>query len=154
MTENFRTWTLQLLPDCPLSTWEGDKTRCRWCNAELPKRRTVWCSDECSTAFSANHFWNVSSWAARRRDEQQCVICRRDPLVVYEEMLAQGTPRYFARRYLILQVHHMTPVLGKHGEPGCRHHLDGLETLCLFHHVERHHGANVEANQLVLGDAA
>lgn len=37
-----------------------------------------------------------------------------------------------------LQVHHLTPVLGKHAVTGCHHHLDGLETLCHEHHVEAH----------------
>jgi len=35
-----------------------------------------------------------------------------------------------------LEVNHRTPVLGKHAEAGCHHHLDGLETLCHRHHLE------------------
>lgn len=29
-----------------------------------------------------------------------------------------------------LEVNHITPILGRHGEFGCLHHRDGLETLC------------------------
>lgn len=69
-----------------------------------------------------------------------CVECRVDPRAAQTKALADGLESKLARRYIVLQVHHKTPVLGKHGVFGCHHHLIGLETVCLHHHLERHHG--------------
>lgn len=42
--------------------------------------------------------------------------------------------RWVARRQL--EVNHLVPILGRHGEFGCHHHLDGLETLCHTCHLQ------------------
>jgi hypothetical protein len=125
---------------CSASKWEGDTSLCRWCNGELPKRRTRWCSDDCSWSFTRNHMWSSASRAARKRDGDMCVECRMYPRDARDKALADHLQPAQARRYLVLQVHHKTPVLGQHGVFGCHHHLDGLETVCLHHHLERHHG--------------
>ena len=138
---------------CTASAWQGESGRCHWCNAELTGRRTAWCSDACAAEFGRNHWWTSASRAARRRDDSRCVECARDPRDVYAEKIAAGWTERDARRFLTLQVHHRIPVLGRHGETGCHHHLDGLETVCLWHHLERHHGAS-HGEQLALGDAA
>ena len=137
---------------CTASAWEGDTTRCRWCNSELPPRRRRWCSDECATTWGRNHWWTAASKAAMRRDRRRCVDCRIDPRDAHQAALGAGIDPARARRFLTLQVHHKTPVLGRHGETGCHHHLDGLETVCLHHHLERHHG--VQPVQLTLGAVA
>jgi hypothetical protein len=33
-----------------------------------------------------------------------------------------------------LEVNHVVPCIGKHGQLSCAHHLDNLETLCLSCH--------------------
>jgi hypothetical protein len=40
--------------------------------------------------------------------------------------------RYNAAR---LEVNHKVPILGRHGQSGCHHHLDGVETLCRRCHL-------------------
>lgn len=35
-----------------------------------------------------------------------------------------------------MEVNHRVPVLGRHGENGCHHHQDGIETLCHGCHVD------------------
>lgn len=34
-----------------------------------------------------------------------------------------------------LEVNHIEPILGRHGQNGCHHHLEGIETLCHACHV-------------------
>lgn len=102
--------------DCPLSSWEGDEGRCRWCNVELTGRRKAWCSDAHAELFNINHVWNFTRWAALRRDGRRCVRCG----------WAVGG----------LEVNHIVPVLGKHIVIGCHHHLAGVVTLCRTHHLE------------------
>jgi hypothetical protein len=84
--------------------------------------------------------WSNASRAAKKRDAYMCIECRVDPRDARDRALAQALTAREARRYITLQVHHKTPVLGRHGIFGCHHHLDGLETLCLHHHLARHHG--------------
>jgi hypothetical protein len=112
------------LPSCPLSTWGGDPCRCRWCDAEIPPRRRRWCSDACHREYEVNHWWVATRWAALRRDGYACVRPE-----------CPGESR--SQR---VEVHHKVPILGRHGEGGCHHHLDGVETLCHPHHLEAHHG--------------
>ncbi len=129
---------------CPLSTWEGDPKRCRWCNAELPKRRRRWCGDEHAREWDRNHFWNAARFAALRRDGEKCIRCGD-----HDHRDADGI--WHSAR---LQVHHKEPILGRHGETGCHHHLDGLETLCHTHHLEAHHGPRPPRNAQLPLEAA
>lgn len=41
-----------------------------------------------------------------------------------------------ARQAVQLEVNHITPIMGRHAEFGCHHHLEGLETLCHRCHVQ------------------
>jgi hypothetical protein len=125
---------------CTASAWEGDPGRCRACNGELTGRQRAWCSEECSRWFGRHHWWTWASRAAKRRDGNQCVVCRRDPIEVRDEKIAEGWDRRDATKFTILETDHIEPVLGRHAETGCHHHLDGLRTLCAYHHLERHHG--------------
>jgi hypothetical protein len=143
----------EALLECTASSWEGDPKRCRWCNGELTGRQRRWCG-ECGNEFGRNHLWSWASNAAKRRDNYQCVVCRRDPREVYEEKLELGWVPREAHRFLILQVHHRVPVLGRHAETGCHHHLDGLETLCAHHHLERHHGTRKPTDEQLRIEAA
>jgi hypothetical protein len=76
VTANSMTDTLLLA--CLLSDWNGEPTYCRWCNAALEGRRRRWCSDECASAASSNHWFNASRFAVLRRDGHTCVLCRAD----------------------------------------------------------------------------
>lgn len=140
--------TDEALLACTASAWQGTEGQCRWCAKPLTGRRTRWCSDACSAEFGRNHFWTWASHAAKRRDNQQCTECRCDPREARDRALAEGLSARLARRYIVLQVHHKVPVLGRHAEGGCHHHLAGLETLCLHHHLGRHHG--LQTHQLRL----
>lgn len=106
------------LIECSASAWTGEPKRCNWCDAELTGRRTRWCSDECSNNFGRNHYWTWARNAAARRDDHRCQWPGCD------------------KRYS--QVHHKTPILGRHDIGGCHHHLDGLTSLCHAHHLDAH----------------
>lgn len=101
--------------DCDLAYGDNGECRCAWCGDALPQGRTRWCSGKCADAFASNHYWKLARRAAVKRDHRRCVKC--------------------ASRVLI-EVNHKVPVLGRHAEGGCRHHLEGLQTLCHQCHVE------------------
>ena len=115
---------------CPLfEAWDGSLKNCRACNKALTGRQSRWCSDDCANVWGRNHWWTSARKAALKRDEHRCVRCG-----------STGTDYGIGERGL--QVHHKTPVLGRHGETGCHHHVDGLETLCHRCHGLEHHGDN------------
>lgn len=98
---------------CPLSRWTGDPAGCRWCGGPLPEGRARFCRPQCTDEATWNHEFNGDGGAratARRRDRYACRRC------------GSSTD---------LEVHHaVEPALGRHEQPGCHHHLDGLVTLC------------------------
>lgn len=102
---------------CTASAWAGDPKRCRWCDGELTGRRTRWCRDECANEYARNHWWSTASVMAKKRDGWRCVECGSQ---------------------IGLEAHHLIPVLGRHGESGCHHHLEGLVTLCATCHLDAH----------------
>jgi len=83
---------------------------CSWCGGAVPQGRRMWCRDRCANAFWKNHWWPLARRAVRRRDKHACVRC------------GAGRP---------VEVHHIKPCLGAHGEPSCAHHVENLETLCV-----------------------
>jgi 5-methylcytosine-specific restriction endonuclease McrA len=103
------------LMSCPLSTWQGEPGRCRWCNVPLEGRRTSWCSEH-ADAWMDNHYWAFTRKAALSRDNRICV-----------------RPGCGSRAE---EVNHIEPILGKHSQSGCWHHLDNLESLCKPCHLE------------------
>ena len=76
----------------------------------------------------ANHYWGDARRRARERDKNRCKECGSTGL--------RGPKKERG-----LQVHHKTPVNGKHGMSGCHHHLDGLLTLCKPCHLLQHRAA-------------
>jgi 5-methylcytosine-specific restriction endonuclease McrA len=86
---------------------------CSWCGKPVPKGRRMWCRGRCATAFWNNHWWPRARRAAKRRDKYACVRCGR------------GRP---------VEVNHIAPCHGAHGEISCAHHLTNLETLCIACH--------------------
>lgn len=103
--------------ECSLAFGDNPDRHCAWCGTDLPKRRRRWCSDACDNEFGRNHAWNAARPAALRRDDHRCT-------------------REGCDSRLKLEVNHRTPILGRHHEFGCHHHLAGLETLCHRHHVD------------------
>jgi 5-methylcytosine-specific restriction endonuclease McrA len=101
---------------------------CRWCGAELPKRRRTWCSDRCADRFWKNHWWTLARRAVKRRDNYRCTRCGHKPP-------ARSDPRYKRLRATDrLEVNHIEPARGAHRALSCLHHLDNLEALCLACH--------------------
>lgn len=118
-----------LLQTCVLVGWSGPG-HCGWCNRDLGSLKRRWCGaqwveatgrhaarripSECEHLFISNHSWGSARAYAIKRDGG-CVRCG-------------VTAR--------LEVNHIIPILGRHGEYSCIHHLSGLETLCHKHHLE------------------
>lgn len=100
--------------DCPLAHGD-DPGHCSWCGRELVGRQTRWCSPLCPDVFTRNHYWTDARRFVLRRDRRTCQRCGDVPNVP--------------------EVNHKTPILGRHGEGGCHHHVSGLETLCHRCHV-------------------
>jgi hypothetical protein len=111
---------------------------CAWCATALPPRRRTWCSDRCGDAFWANHWWSVARRLAKRRDKYRCTSCgtrapKRPVKAGFKTQAAylKATRAWRAeKRVARLEVNHIVPCAGKHGELSCAHHLDNLETLC------------------------
>lgn len=149
VAHEWKPWMDRGLRACFLSRWRGDPKRCRWCDEPLTGRQRRWCSRECSLTYDRNHVWNVASRRRKTLDGDRCVECDgRTPAEAFELAIERGDYAH-ARRYRRIEVHHLTPILGRHGEIGCHHHLDGLRTLCGYHHVAAHHGEPVAQLRLL-----
>ena len=113
---------------------------CRWCNLEVPPRRSSFCSKWCV------HEWRVRSDPGYlreqvfKRDRGVCAICQRDARTAYFELKrSRGThrERLLARwaltrltRKSLWDADHIVPVVEGGGE--CD--LENLRTLCLICH--------------------
>lgn len=143
-----------LLAVCSLAPPFADGA-CMWCAAELPAGRRSWCSDRCGELFWMNHWWSVARSAAKRRDRYRCRRCgsrgpkrptaaaHRTRNAYLKALRAWRAEKKVAR----LEVNHIDPCGGKHGQLSCVHHLDNLETLCLPCHKE--HTAALRASTAV-----
>lgn len=141
-----------LLQACTLTTYEGAERTCRWCGGPLSGRQQRWCGQPCVDAYLENHDWNTASKAAKRRDGV-CTACgetgdttdlrawgaflRWAYAVQGRHMSPLTEPGRTIRRLFEhealqrrLETDHIEPILGRHGQGGCHHHLDGLRTLC------------------------
>lgn len=152
------TATARVLAECSLRTapWPTPAGVCCWCATPLPPRRRRWCSDDCERSFTVNHQWGSTRYAAVKRDGSACVRCGEDGstleawwcLLLACAKRAGRPPGWTdpdyqeayrllqrARAAVRLEVNHREPILGRHAEFGCHHHLDGVETLCHRCHV-------------------
>ena len=115
---------------------------CRWCGKELPANRRTWCSERCAGRFWNNHWWPLARRAVKRRDRYRCTGCGHVPPKRPAAKEFHARAFYLkafrlwraVRRTERLEVHHRVPCLGTHATPGCAHHLDNLETLCVTCH--------------------
>jgi 5-methylcytosine-specific restriction protein A len=113
---------------------------CRWCNLEVPPRRSTFCSDWCV------HEWKLRSDPGYlrdqvfQRDQGICAICKVDTRAAYFELKrSRGThrERLLARwglkrinRKSLWDADHIVPV----AEGGGECDVDNLRTLCLACH--------------------
>jgi hypothetical protein len=126
-----------LLAVCSLAPALADGA-CAWCGTELPPRRRSWCSDRCGDAFWANHWWSVARRTAKKRDRYRCTRCGAQPPKRPARTKFSSQTKYLAamrswrkaKRTARLEVNHIDPCAGKHGQLSCMHHLSNLETLC------------------------
>ena len=119
------------------------RSLCRWCNLEVPPRRSSFCSDWCV------HEWRLRSnpgylrEQVLKRDRGICAICRIDTRAAYGELRrSRGTHRLrlLAKwglkrltRKTLWDADHILPVVEGGGE--CD--LQNLRTLCLLCHREQ-----------------
>ena len=152
--------------DCALAFGDNTDGRCNWCGVELTGRQVRWCSPDHRDIFAIHHYWTDARAAALKRDARTCQRCGRseqpEDLWAWRRFLESIRPRPHLRdvpdwrewttvtadwqaaddilraeeRARSMEVNHKVPILGRHAEAGCHHHLDGLETLCHRCHVE------------------
>ena len=97
------------------------------CRAELPSRRTAYCSDKHAREFERNHVWLAARRAARRRARWACERCGFKPSEVRKDREAR---RAFSRFELRLEVNHILPLAGSYRSVTCLNHQTNLEVLC------------------------
>lgn len=174
--------TDRVIATCDLrpGPWPAMARTCIWCGGRIPARSTRWCADGCAAEFTRQHKWSAARAAAISRDRHQCVRCgvsadeKKRELAAVKALILTLTAthpmglarwregRTAERLYLqphLLEVNHRTPILGRHHEFGCHHHVDGLETLCHACHVRetavqfRHRTAGAAIDhQLAMGE--
>jgi hypothetical protein len=134
------TDTMASARDCPMrgASDPVPAGHCWWGGEELQGRRLRWCSDACLSVYRVNHEWRAASWAARRRDGDRCRRCglhaKDDANVKLRRRDWYSDGRDLVE-YWPMEVNHVEPRRGAGYDPGCHHHLDGLETLCHRCHV-------------------
>jgi hypothetical protein len=97
------------------------------CRAELPPRRTAFCSDKHAVEFERNHVWMAARRAARRRARWACERCGFKPSEARKDPEAR---RRYSRAELRLEVNHIAPLAGSYRTVTCLNHQSNLEVLC------------------------
>ena len=97
------------------------------CRAELPARRTAYCSDRHAREFERNHIWFAARRVARRRAGYACERCGFRPADIRRDPEAR---RRYARHALRLEVNHVVPLAGAYRLVSCANHQANLEVLC------------------------
>lgn len=104
---------------------------CRWCGVEVPKGRTLWCSQRCVDEFVVRKGDGRAARIVFERDKGVCALCGLDTEVLraatrghdqWNELVRRG----FNRCQRLWQADHVTPVVEGGGACG----LDNLRTLC------------------------
>jgi 5-methylcytosine-specific restriction endonuclease McrA len=108
----------------PLGQEPTPRGGCAWCGDPLPKRARRWCTAHRFT-YAENHSW---TWAreAIKREASVADVVPAAPYLVHGPYGCSRCGRVVDR----IEVNHRVPILGRHDEAGCHHHLDGLEALC------------------------
>ena len=96
------------------------KGHCWRCDAELPKYRRKWCSDDCALLYARNHSWGFARFAALKRDNHTCQRCGI-------KVIDSHT---YPDKSVWAEVNHIDPRCGMGYGPGCHNHQENLETLC------------------------
>lgn len=103
------------MADCALLHDEG----CEWCGNALKGKQKRWCSRKCHREFVANHRWTQAKNLLRR--EEAYYLC-------------EGCGLFYG--WDEVDVDHIEPCLGRHGQWGCHHHQANLRLLCKACHKE------------------
>jgi 5-methylcytosine-specific restriction protein A len=122
---------------------ENGRALCRWCNLEVPPRRSTFCSE-----------WCVHEWRLRtnpgyvreqvlKRDKGVCALCGYDMTAAYFELKRARNGKRTAllkrwgltslNRKTLWDADHIVPV----AEGGGECDLDNIRTLCLVCHREQ-----------------
>ncbi len=102
------------------------------CRADLPPRRTAFCSDKHAREFERNHVWFAARRAARRRARWACERCGFKPSEIRKDPEAR---RRYSRTELRLEVNHILPLQGSYRIVTCLNHQTNLEVLCHTCHL-------------------
>lgn len=96
---------------CELIPAKRDPNGCKLCNKKLTGRQKTWCSRQCSREYTRNHRWtNAKAHIKKEGAWYQCSHCQE-----------------FTKT---IEVNHIVPCKGKHGQWGCHHHETNLELVC------------------------
>jgi len=121
---------------CPLSKWEGDESRCRWCNLVLGPRRRVWHDGSCMKLFREQHRYTQARRWCLRAAKGTCLCARpkgshRHPVCAHCGLCEQ----VLIEQGLRLECNHIIPRLGDKSSFSCLHHHDNLQMLCTPCHL-------------------
>lgn len=88
-----------------------EKGRCELCGEKLSGRQSRWCGKTCSKSVRDNHRWtNAKALIKKESAWFKCAHCKEFTQTI--------------------EVNHIVPCKGKHGQWGCHHHAENLELLC------------------------
>lgn len=93
---------------CKVRPFADSAGRCDRCGTRLIGRQGRWCSNTCTNADLADHYWTMARKVRLVRDKRTCRHC--------------GEPA--------VEVNHRIPRRGAGYGTGCWNHQSGLESLC------------------------
>ncbi len=113
---------------------------CRWCEKEVPKRRSKWCSDECFNEYAVRSNMQHVRFELLKRDNGICDKCGLDCVALFESWRQKLNFRDLKERLRMLDIPdnrtslwdcaHIIPVHLGGGSCG----LDNYRTLCIWCH--------------------
>lgn len=120
-----------------LKTGANGRALCRWCDLEVPPRRSSFCSDFCVHEWRLRTDPGFLREQVAARDKGICALCSLDTIAAFRklkrargqyrsDLLAQYGLKSLTRRTL-WDADHIVPVVEGGGE--CD--LDNIRTLCL-----------------------
>lgn len=116
---------------CVLSLWQGDESRCRWCNEPLGPRRRVWHDGSCMKIFREHHRYTQARRWCLRTSKGTCSCVRPKGSHRHAVCAHCGTcEAVLVEQGLRLECNHKVPRLGDKSSFSCLHHHDNLEMLC------------------------
>ncbi len=115
---------------------------CRWCRAEVPKRRRTFCSDQCVHEWKLRTDPGYLRDKVFARDRGVCAVCRVDTIALRRDLrkLDYAARREFLKKWRLREgsrkslwdADHIVPV----AEGGGQCDLSNMRTLCLRCHAQ------------------